>query len=142
MGLANRRFVGWALSDYLTTNVVADALRYAIEARPPAVSHLFRHSDRECEYTDGARRSLLRTMTIDCSVSCNGSCCDAAAAKRFFRSLAHERTDHAVLADWNAAKQRAFEHVAMSYNSDRVLHALTSWSPHHVEADRAPAVGV
>jgi hypothetical protein len=43
--LASRRVVGWALADNMETDLVADALRMAIDARGPTAGLLF-HSDR------------------------------------------------------------------------------------------------
>jgi putative transposase len=140
--LFSRKVVGWSLSDSLATDLVADALRLAIEARRPVGSRLLHHSDRGCQYTSDAYRAILRTMNIECSMSRTGSCYDNAVAERFFWSLKHEWTNHAVLPDLDAARRCVFEYVATFYNSVRLHQTLNYLSPDQFEADHAPAVAV
>ena len=46
LDLFSRKVVGWSISDSLSTPLVAEALRRAIEARRPVGSELLHHSDR------------------------------------------------------------------------------------------------
>ncbi|MGK4580335.1 DDE-type integrase/transposase/recombinase [Kitasatospora sp. HPMI-4] len=46
--IASRRVVGWAATDHLRTELVADALRAACRTRRPAGPVVF-HSDRSCQ---------------------------------------------------------------------------------------------
>jgi transposase InsO family protein len=85
--LFSRKVVGWSLSESLATDLVADALRQAIETRRPVGEQLLHHSDRGCQYTSDTYRGILRTMNIECSMSRTGSCYDNAVAERFFWSL-------------------------------------------------------
>lgn len=80
--LFSRKVAGWSCSDSLATDVVAAALRQAIEARRTVGSRLLHHSDRGFQYTIDTYRSILRTMKIECSMSHTGSCHDNAVAER------------------------------------------------------------
>ncbi len=61
LDLFSRKIVGWSISDSLSTPLVAEALRRAIEARWPVGSELLHHSDRGCQYTSDAYQQTLRT---------------------------------------------------------------------------------
>src|SRR3954454_22696624 len=76
------------------TELVALALRHAIESRRPHGSQLLHHSDRGSQYTSDIYQQTLRTLGIDCSMSRTGCCYDNAVAERFFWSLKHEWTNH------------------------------------------------
>ena len=54
LDLFSRKVVGWQMSDRLTTPLVTDALKHAIEARKPNTKDLIHHSDRGCQYTSEA----------------------------------------------------------------------------------------
>jgi hypothetical protein len=51
MDLFSRKIVGWTIGASLATELVADALRKAIELRRPDGKQLLHHSDRGCQYT-------------------------------------------------------------------------------------------
>src|SRR2546421_5764756 len=51
LDLFSRKVIGWALSHSLATDLVASALRQAIEWRRPDGAQLLHHSDRGCQYT-------------------------------------------------------------------------------------------
>lgn len=142
LDLFSRKVVGWSLSDSLATDLVADALRQAIETRRPVGKQLLHHSDRGCQYTSDAYRAILRTMQIESSMSRTGSCYDNAVAERFFWSLKHEWTNHATMVDLDDARRCVFEYVATFYNTVRIHQTLRYKSPEQFEADHAPAVAV
>lgn len=65
LDLFSRKVVGWALSTSLATELVAQALRQAIESRRPQGHQLLHHSDRGCQYTSDAyqQRSSARSAS-------------------------------------------------------------------------------
>lgn len=142
MDLFSRKVVGWSLSESLATDLVADALRQAIEARRPVGRQLLHHSDRECQYTSHAYRGIFRTMNIECSMSRTGSCYENAVAERFFWSLKHEWTSDTILPGLEATRRSVFEYIATFYNPVRIHQTLNYKSPDQFDADHAPAVAV
>jgi putative transposase len=137
--LFSRKVVGWALSTSLATELVAQALRQAIESRRPNGRRLLHHSDRGCQYTSDAYQQTLRILGIDCSMSRTGCCYDNAVAERFFWSLKHEWTKHLDLIDLEHARHSVFKYIETFYNPVRIHHTLDYLSPNQFEAVHAPA---
>jgi putative transposase len=110
LDLFSRKIVGWSMSESLSTSLVSDALRNAIEARRPSPG-LLHHSDRGSQYTSDAYQKTLGTMGITCSMSRKGNCYDNAVMERFFCSLKGEWTNHEVYADLPAARISVFKYI-------------------------------
>jgi putative transposase len=139
MDLFSRKIIGWQLGDSLATELVADALRRAIEQRRPDGQELLHHSDRGCQYTSDAYQQTLRTLGITCSMSRTGNCYDNAAMERFFWSLKHEWTKHEKFDTQQAARLSVFTYIETFYNTERLHQTLGYQSPTQFEADHAPA---
>lgn len=139
MDLFSRKIIGWQLGDSLATELIAAALRNAIEARRPDGVQLLHHSDRGCQYTSDAYQQTLRTLGITCSMSRTGNCYDNAAMERFFWSLKHEWTKHDTFHTLAAARLSVFKYIELFYNTERLHQALDYQSPNQFEAERAPA---
>ena len=139
LDLFSRKVVGWALSASLETELVATALRRAIEARRPESGTLLHHSDRGCQYTSEAYQRILKTLGIQCSMSRTGCCYDNAVMERFFWSLKHEWTNHERFADLQSARLSVFKYIETFYNPVRLHQTLGFLAPDQYEADHAPA---
>jgi putative transposase len=139
LDLFSRKVVGWALNTSLATELVAQALRQAIESRRPNGHQLLHHSDRGCQYTSDAYQQILRTLGIDCSMSRTGCCYDNAVAERFFWSLKHEWTKHQQLTDLQHARLSVFKYIETFYNPVRIHQNLDYLSPNQYEAVHAPS---
>ena len=140
LDLFSRKVVGWSISDSLSTPLVAEALRRAIEARRPVGSELLHHSDRGCQYTSDAYQQTLRALGIECSMSRTGNCYDNAVAERFFWSLKHEWTKHEEFADLEAARLSVFKYIETFYNTVRLHQSLGYKSPEKFETEYAPVL--
>ena len=115
MDLFSRKIVGWSLGASLATELVADALRKAIESRRPDGKQLLHHSDRGCQYTSDAYQQTLRTLGIACSMSRTGNCYDNAAMERFFWSLKYEWTNHETYETLEDARLSVFRYIETFY---------------------------
>ena len=120
--------------------IVAEALRRAIESRRPVGGELLHHSDRGCQYASDAYQQTLRTLGIACSMSRVGECYDNAVAERFFWSLKHEWTKHESFENLEAARLSVFKYVETFYNPVRLHQTLGYKSPDKFEAEYAPAI--
>ena len=140
LDLFSRKVVGWGISDSLSTPLVAEALRRAIESRRPVGSELLHHSDRGCQYTSDAYQQTLKTLGIECSMSRTGECYDNAVAERFFWSLKHEWTKHDSFADLEAARLSVFKYIETFYNPVRLHQSLGYKSPNQFETEYAPVL--
>ena len=133
LDLFGRKVVGWELSDSLTTPLISDALRDAIEKRRPETSGLLIHSDRGCQYTSDEYQSQLKTMNITCSMSRTGCCYDNAVMERFFWSLKNEWTKFESFKDIDQARESVFKYIETFYNSKRVHQSLDYLTPNQFE---------
>ena len=139
LDLFSRKVVGWSIGPSLATELVAGALRRAIESRRPAGKQLLHHSDRGCQYTSDAYQQILKTLGIECSMSRTGCCYDNAVMERFFWSLKHEWSKHESFEHLEDARLSVFKYIETFYNPARLHQTLGYKSPNQFEADHAPA---
>jgi putative transposase len=139
MDLFSRKIVGWSLGASLATELVADALRQAIESRRPDGKQLLHHSDRGCQYTSDAYQQTLRTLGIACSMSLTGTCYDSATMERFLWPLKYEWTNRQTYTISKDARLRVFQCVETPHDTERIHQALGYQSTNQLEADHAPA---
>ncbi len=90
MDLADRKIVGWALSDDMTTkNTIMKAWCSARKNRKIDVGFIF-HSDRGLQYASKKMTNLFSfNRKITQSMSRKGNCWDNAVAKSFFKTIKH-----------------------------------------------------
>ncbi len=134
LDLFSRKVVGWALSTSLATELVAKALRNAIESRRPEGHRLLHHSDRGCQYTSQDYQQTLAALGIQCSMSRTGSCYDNAVMERFFWSLKHEWTSHQQFQNLEDARLSVFQYIETFYNNQRSHQTLNYLTPIQFEA--------
>lgn len=94
LDLFTRKVVGWSLSERMTTGLVVNALKAAVQQE--SLSHeelqqLMIHSDRGSQYASEAYQQLLTTLGITCSMSRKGNCWDNAPNGKFLCDI-EERT--------------------------------------------------
>jgi transposase InsO family protein len=130
--IASRRVVGFALTEHLRTELVADALTNAVAARDPAPGVVF-HSDKGCQYVSGDYATLAEELTITLSVGRTGQCWDNALAESFFASLKGECLDHQPWPTRAAARHATVEYIAW-FNGSRLHSALGYMPPNEFEA--------
>jgi len=140
MDLFSRKIVGWEMSNRLTTPIVTEALRKAIESRRPESGTLLHHSDRGCQYTSDAFQGILRTLNIQCSMSRTGCCYDNAVMERFFWSLKHEWTKHRRYENLEEARTSVFKYIETFYNSKRIHQTLGYQTPDEFERNYRAAL--
>lgn len=140
LDLYSRKVVGWEMSDRLTTPVVTEAFRKAIESRKPERGRLLHHSDQGCQYTSEAFQKILSTMEITCSMSRAGCCYDNAVMERFFWSLKQEWTRHRNYENMEEARMSVFKYIETFYNSKRIHQTLGYLTPDEFERKHRAAI--
>ena len=129
--IASRRVVGFALTEHLCTQLVADALVNAVAVRDPAPGVVF-HSDKGCQYTSGDYAALAADLTVTLSSGRTGQCWDNALAESFFASLKGECLDHQPWPTRAAARHATVEYIAW-YNGTRLHSTLGYRTPDEFE---------
>lgn len=144
LDLFSRKIVGWAIDTSLATDLVAEALRQAVESPRPGFRGpgLIHHSDRGSQYTSDRYQSILRGLGVTVSMSRKGCCYDNAVCERFFWSLKHEWANHRSYTDLADTRRSVFQYIELFYNRTRLHQALGYVSPEAFEADHAPVTKV
>lgn len=127
MDLFSRKIVGWAMDARMKTDLVADALRMALQQRRPQAD-LLHHSDRGSQYTSADYQRLLARHGIIVSMSRSGNCYDNAAMESFFATLKTECADHR-FATRQDARTALFDFIECWYNRSRRHSTLNYLSP-------------
>jgi putative transposase len=128
MDLADRKVIGWALSETIKTgDTTLAALRMALNNRPLVQPLLF-HSDRGVQYACNEFTEQLKKYPVQQSMSRKGNCWDNAVAESFFKTLKTEMVYQRDFKIKTAAKLAIFEYIEVWYNRQRrhsVLGYLT-----------------
>jgi transposase InsO family protein len=110
--LADRKVVGWSLSQTLNTSqTVIPAWKMAITNRPITTNLIF-HSDRGVQYACCEFRDILKAQPLVMqSMSRKANCWDNAVAESFFRTLKSELVYHLKIRPFEIAKIEIFEFI-------------------------------
>jgi transposase InsO family protein len=128
LDLYSRSVVGWGMSGRLTPELVASALRQALDKREikPGLMH---HSDQDMLYASHLYQSLLMDNEIICSMSRKGNCYDNACAESFFGSLKNEFCAFERFESREEAVLGLFEWIEVFYNRVRRHSTMGYLSP-------------
>ena len=119
LDLADRKVVGWALSETMEAEATTvAAFQMAIKNRPLFYSLLF-HSDRGVQYACSAFREQLEGMPVLQSMSRKGNCWDNAVAESFFKTMKTEMVYHHQFTTKQQARLAVFEYIESFYNRKR-----------------------
>jgi putative transposase len=138
LDLYSRSVVGWGMSERLTPDLVASALRQALKKREvePGLMH---HSDQDMLYSSYLYQGLLSDNEIVCSMSRKGNCYDNAVAESFFSSLKNEFCAFERFESRDEAALELFEWIEVFYNRVRRHSTLGYLSPVDYENENAYA---
>jgi putative transposase len=135
LDLADRKVVGWALSDGLkAVETSVAAWRMALKNRAINGSLLF-HSDRGIQYACTELRDELRDLPVEQSMSRKGNCWDNAVAESFFKTLKSELVYHTHFETRAAARLAIFEYIESWYNRRRKHSVLNYLTPSQQESN-------
>ena len=132
LDLYARRVVGWAMSRYIDSNLVTEALRMALARRRPKPG-LIHHSDQGRQYAAGSYRQELCEHGIESSMSRKGDCFDNACAESFISTLKNELVHHVQFKTREEARTAIFEFIEVFYNRQRLHQTLGYLSPAEFE---------
>jgi putative transposase len=133
MDLCSRMIVGWSMANHMKTELVSDALQMALAKRSPAKG-LLHHSDRGVQYASEDYLQLLRSHSIESSMSGKGDCWDNAAMESFWSTLKTELVHHEKYQTHDRARASIFEYIEVFYNRKRLHSSIGYVSPETFEA--------
>ena len=133
LDLFSRKVVGWAMSEWMDTDLVETAWQMALLGRRPEPG-LLHHSDQGSQYTSAAYQKSLTTALVQLSMSRVGNCYDNAVAESFFGTLKTECVT-GQFATRALAHTSIFEYIEVWYNRQRLHSTLGYLSP--VEFERS-----
>jgi putative transposase len=123
----SRRVVGWAMETHLRTELVLDALQFAVKQRQP--SNVIHHSDQGCQYTSIQFGLRCKEAGVRPSMGSVGDAYDNAMAESFFATLECELLDRRRFKSQAEARMAVFEFIEGWYNPHRRHSALEYQSP-------------
>ncbi len=134
LDLADRKVVGWALSESLkAVDTSVAAWRMALKNRPLNGRLIF-HSDRGIQYACTEFRDELKELPVEQSMSRKGNCWDNAVAESFFKTLKSELVNHTHFETRAAARLATFEYIKGWYNRRRKHSVLNYRTPSQQES--------
>jgi transposase InsO family protein len=129
LDLADRKVVGWALSDNMkASDTTIAAWKMALRNRPVKQQLLF-HSDRGMQYACTDFKEQLKGLPVLQSMSRKANCWDNAVAESFFKTLKTELVYHEDYSTKQQARLATFEYIEGWYNRKRRHSALGNRSP-------------
>lgn len=132
LDLYSRRIVGWAVSQYINTALVMQALTMALCHRQPPAGLIF-HSDRGVQYASADYRQALEDAHLVASMSRQGNCYDNAAMEAFWSTLKLELIYRRKFGDATEVRHALFDYVETFYNRQRLHSALGYQTPAQFE---------
>jgi transposase InsO family protein len=135
MDLADRKVVGWALSQTRKTcDTILPAWRMAIKNRPITTNLIF-YSDRGVQYACYEFRNILKDQPLVTQrMSRKANCWDNAVAESFFRTLKTELIHPMEVKSIAITKIEVFEFIEIWYNRKRMHASLGYLTPIEYEA--------
>lgn len=124
----SRRVVGWAMDLRITSGLVCEALRMAIQRRRP-VPGLIVHSDQGSQYASFEYQRVLTSHGLLCSMSRKGHCYDNAVVESFFHTIKTELVGFEDYRTRDQARVSLFEYIEVFYNRLRRHSTLNYRSP-------------
>jgi transposase InsO family protein len=131
--LADRKVVGWALSEDMTTeNTIMKAWIAARKNRNINFGFVF-HSDRGVQYASNKMTKLFSlNMKITQSMSRKGNCWDNAVAESFFKTIKHEWLYRFKFTSYNQLYSSIDNYINW-YNTKRLHSSLGYITPLEME---------
>ncbi|SMO97957.1 IS3 family transposase [Gracilimonas mengyeensis] len=133
MDLADRKVIGWALSETMEAgDTTIAAFKQAVATRKPKPGMIF-HSDPGRQYCAEGFKKLLDHYQIRQSMSRKGNCWDNAPAESFFKTLKYEANMPKRFASYGQARRVLFDYIECWYNTKRLHSALGYRTPTQIE---------
>jgi putative transposase len=131
----SRRIVGWAMTEHMRTELVADALQMAVYRRRPEPG-LVHHSDQGSQYVALGFGQQARDAGIAVSMGSKGDAYDNAVAESFFATLKKELVHRQSWPSRRDLSSAVFDYIEAFYNRQRRHSTLGYLSPEEYEREK------
>ena len=131
----SRRIVGWAMTEHMRTELVADALQMAVARRRPEPG-LIHHSDQGSQYVALGFGQQARDAGIAVSMGSKGDAYDNAVAESFFATIKKELVHRQPWPSRRDLSSTVFEYIEAFYNRQRRHSTLGYLSPEEYEKEQ------
>tara|TARA_B110000046_G_scaffold152581_1_gene161818 strand:+ start:387 stop:1196 length:810 start_codon:yes stop_codon:yes gene_type:complete len=131
--LFSRKVIGWDTSNRMTTPLVLNAMKQAVERTSKLKTKVILHSDQGSQYASYEYKVFSDKNNIIPSMSRRGNCYDNAVAESFFKTLKKELVRKHIFLTREIAKSKIFEYIEMFYNAKRRHSYLGYISPNEFE---------
>jgi putative transposase len=131
----SRRIVGWAMTEHMRTELVADALQMAVHRRRPEPG-LIHHSDQGSQYVALGFGQQARDAGIAVSMGSKGDAYDNAVAESFFATIKKELVHRQPWPSRRDLSSAVFEYIEAFYNRQRRHSTLGYLSPEEYEREQ------
>jgi putative transposase len=128
----SRRIVGWAMTEHMRTELVADALQMAVARRRPQPG-LIHHSDQGSQYVALGFGQQARDAGIAVSMGSKGDAFDNAVAESFFATIKKELVHRQSWPSRRDLSSAVFDYIEAFYNRQRRHSTLGYLSPEEYE---------
>ena len=135
----SRRIVGWAMTEHMRTELVADALQMAVARRRPEPG-LIHHSDQGSQYVALGFGQQARDAGIAVSMGSKGDAFDNAVAESFFATIKKELVHRQSWPSRRDLSSAVFEYIEAFYNRQRRHSTLGYLSPEEYEREQKPTI--
>jgi putative transposase len=135
----SRRIVGWAMSEHMRTELVADALQMAVARRRPEPG-LIHHSDQGSQYVALGFGQQARDAGIAVSMGSKGDAFDNAVAESFFATIKKELVHRQSWPSRRDLSSAVFEYIEAFYNRQRRHSTLGYLSPEEYEREQKTTI--
>ena len=124
----SRRIVGWAMTEHMRSELVADALQMAVHRRRPEPG-LVHHSDQGAQYVSLGFGQQARDAGIAVSMGSRGDAYDNAVAESFFATIKKELVHRQPWPSRRDLSSAVFEYIEAFYNRQGRHSTLGYLSP-------------
>jgi putative transposase len=128
----SRRIVGWAMTEHMRAELVADALQMAVARRRPEPG-LIHHSDQGSQYVALGFGQQARDAGIAVSMGSKGDAYDNAVAESFFATIKKELVHRQSWPSRRDLSSAVFDYIEAFYNRQRRHSTLGYLSPEEYE---------
>ena len=125
----SRRVIGWAIDEYLHTDLVQAAVEMALVMRGELAEQVILHADRGCQYTSDQLARFARNHNLARSVGRTAVCWDNAQAESYWATLKVEFYDRYLWPTKATAKLAVGDWIERVYNRRRRHSSLAMMTP-------------